>query len=124
MATTVKSGYWNDSYSFISGNHPREKELKRLLRRRGMRKTQELIMELLGAAAGATASVTYKRVAPNGATNGVPTPVGALGGSRLMETRTQINRATTAADDTRITNLLSRRPGPLTYPGDKSGNGK
>lgn len=121
---TVYSGFWNNSYSFISGNHPQEKQLKRLLRRRGMRVVQELMLTLLGATAGSTASVTYTRVEGNGAGAGTPTTLGALGGARTMETRTQISRATTSADDTRISNLISVRPAPLTYPGDLSGNGK
>lgn len=124
MAITVKSGYWNDSYSFTSGNHPKEKQLKRLLRRRGLRVVQELMLTLLGAAAGSTAAVTYSRVQGNGATAGSPTGVGDMGGQRVLETRTQINRATTAADDTRISTLISQKPAPLTYPGDLSGNGK
>lgn len=124
MAITVKSGFWNDTYSFKSGNHPMEKRIKNIMRRRGMQTLRALTETLLGAAAGSTASKTYKQVVNNGATAGVPTSVGALGGVRAMQTRTQISRATTAADDTRITNLITKRYAPATYPGDRSGNGK
>ena len=119
---TVKSGYWNDSYSFTNGNNPNERQLKRLMRRRGMRPVQELILTLLGAVAGSTASVTYKRVAGQG--NSGPSSVGALGGARLMETRTQISRVTTAADVTRITDVLTRGPKATVDVHDASGNGK
>lgn len=122
MAIVVKSGFWNDSYSFRSGNNPREKEVKRIFRKRGMKKTQELVVELLGAAAGAAALATYKRVAANGTSSSV-TPVGGMGGARVIETRTQLDRVTAAADDTRLTTLITRGMHRTTKPRDLSGNG-
>lgn len=123
MAITVKSGFWNDSYSFIKGHNPLEGRVKNLMRRRGMKTLQQLTKTLLGAAAGSTASGTYKRVAGQGDTAGQVTSVGALGGARTMETRTQVNRATTSTDDTRITNLIERSK-LHTSVSDRSGNGK
>lgn len=123
MTITVKSGFWNDTYSFISGGHPLESRIKNLMRRRGMKTLQELSVTLLGAVAGSTASGTYKQVVNNGATNGSPTPLGGLGGIRLTQTRTQLSRATLDADTTRITNLFTKSK-LHTSVSDRSGNGK
>lgn len=120
MAIVVKSGFWNDSYSFINGNHPREKSIKRTMRKRGLKVLQELLVTLNGASVGGSAVATYTRVAGNG--TGV-TSVGSLGGDRPMETRTQLNRVTTSADQTRINNLLTVGPASQNIH-DASGNGK
>jgi hypothetical protein len=124
MAITVKSGYWNDSYSFIKGKSPLTRKLKQLMRKRSLATVQTLSAALTGAAVGGSALKTYKWVDGNGATAGVPTTVGGLGGARTITTRTLINRVTVAADETYQDTLFSRKFGPLTYPGDRSGNGK
>jgi len=118
----VKSGFWNDTHDFVGDGNPLEARLKNLMRRRGMRPLQRLMSTLLGAAPGGTASGTYSRVTGQG--NNPVTSVGELGGVRAIDTRTQINRATTAADDTRITNLITKNRLPSINVRDISGNGK
>lgn len=122
-AIVVKSGFWNDTYAFKDGNHPMEKAVKRIMRRRGMGSTQQLMVALLGAAAGGTASKTYNRVDANGTASAV-TSVGSMGGQRTIVTRTQINRATTAADVTRLKNLIQVAFHRSSQTHDASGNGK
>lgn len=124
MAITVKSGFWNDTYSFVSGKAPSNKQLKRLMRQRGMGITQKLFTTLDGVAPGSTATKQYSRVTSNGTSVGVVTSLGSLGGLRGKETQTQINRATLAADVTYLNNLVTKRFAPTSYPGDRSGNGK
>jgi hypothetical protein len=72
-------------------------------------------METLnGAAAGQAALSTFKRVQ---ARNGDDT----LGGVRTVETRSIVNRVTSAGDKTVIDNILKGTSKP-TYPTEKSGN--
>ena len=74
----------------------------------------QVMLTLLGAAVGGTATKTKKQV------QGV---VGGFGGPIPIETITQVNRATTAADLAAFQALLARSVFPATYAADVSGNG-
>lgn len=72
----------------------------------------QLLTTILGAVPGTTATKTKKQVQ------------GVLGSAvPAVETVTLVNRATTAADVTAFLAMLTRANGPITYPGDLSGNG-
>jgi hypothetical protein len=78
---------------------------------------RELIKTLTGAAAGSTATATHKRV------QATVNQAGVDGGSVVpIETVTSVNRATAAADTTRIDNALVIGTKP-TYAADRSGVG-
>lgn len=74
--------------------------------------TNELVDETVGAAPGATASVTRSRIQHS-----------AQGDKQVVETVTEINRATTAADVTAVENKFRKKKPSFTYARDKSGNG-
>lgn len=118
------TGIYGNNYTFVKGKAPNTRKLKQLMRDQEMRTLRALMVALNGVAPGGTASATVRQVANNGGSANNVTSVGALGGRRALQTRTLINRATTSADQTYITNLMTRRFGPLTYPRDRSGNGK
>ena len=85
------------------------------------RATGELFDTLIGATAGGTALATSRKVAAEAVT---PTQLGQMGGARAIETRTHINRATTAADVTELkAHVFGVRARPATYVRDLSGNG-
>lgn len=115
------SGFWNHVYdtghSLIDSNRVR-RSFGLALRARGRQPYNEVIRALTGAAAGGTATGSYKRVAVQDVND--PT---TLGGKRLVETKTAINRATTAADVTKIKDDLDFKNSPSPWPVDKSGNG-
>lgn len=83
----------------------------------GRASLRALFLALTGAAAGGTATTSHKRVDAFDGLDGIQG-----GGKRDIETFTPINRATTAADETRVDAMLSQTSTP-TYPVDKSGNG-
>lgn len=80
--------------------------------------TGRLLRTLVGAAAGTTATLSHKRAKAERdlLTN-------ANGGKRVIETFYDINRATTAADATRLQSALDLQSRPATYPKDKAGVG-
>jgi hypothetical protein len=123
MAVTTYSDFWGNNYAPIKGTTPLRYRLNRLMRRRGMGALQELITELSGTAPGATAAKSYARVGGEVDTMGVLPTLGSLGGSREIETKYLINRATVAADATDIDTVIAARHTP-TFPGDLAGNGK
>jgi hypothetical protein len=82
----------------------------RLMRR--LRRDRELFDTLIGAAAGGTAALTEKRVVASRVEQGSKRPV---------ETRTIINRATTAADVTNLKNMLSM-DSKIATPADRAGS--
>lgn len=108
----------NNSYSLLSGKMPTRTRIKRVVNRDGFRAFTELFDTLIGAAAGGAALATHKRIA-------AATPFTGGGGSnRTIETVTDINRVSTAADITALKEMVfavSARPS--TYPRDLSGNG-
>ena len=95
----------------------------RMLRPRGgASRARALLNTLIGASAGSTATNTAQRVSHP--TNGALGDAGlSLGGLRTVETATEINRATTAADVTSLKAAISLSTAPTTYANDLSGNG-
>lgn len=91
------------------GRSPIESKLARLLARNQLRTLTALWAGLTGAASGSNVTATYKRVqSPTGpdATVPVVTDITALGGARTIETVTEINRNTTAADVAYLKDIL------------------
>ena len=91
------------------GRSPLESKLARIFARNQLRELVAAMVALNGAAAGGTATSTYKRVQPPtgpDATSPVVTAIDALGGARSIETVTVIDRATTAADEAYIDDIL------------------
>lgn len=74
----------------------------------------EIANETIGAAAGATAASTNARIAAG---------TDRERGIRTIETVTNINRATTAADITALKGDVVRARPSLAFPRDLSGNG-
>lgn len=91
------SPIWGSNYSQVNTNSNLRKAIARLFNKPSMRKDRRLMITLLGAAAGSTATETRKRIAHS---------TSELGGIRQVETVTLVNRATTAADDTDLTNNI------------------
>lgn len=111
------------AYAMLYARSSPENRAAQLLGRPGLRAVRELFRTLAGAATGNAASDTYVRaVAPNGITE-----AGSLGGARVIETVTTVNRNTTAADLTAMSDILDRYigmdPAIASYPADLSGNG-
>lgn len=85
------------TYSMAVNRNPLERVVTRIIRRLGRR--QRLMITLNGVVAGSTATSSRKRVVHS---------TTELGGRRSIETYNEINRATTAADVTAGTALLSK----------------
>lgn len=84
------------------------------MRRRGNAPFRELVAALLGTAPGATATATFTAVAQ-------PTDYYGRSGKIGVEAQTDLNRATTAADDTTLTNIF-QLDNNIATPVDRSGN--
>lgn len=126
---TGYQGFWQQhaplgqggAYSLYGNRGGVEGQLSRAFGRRGFKQTRRLMYALLGAGTGGSASETEKRVdAPNALTSSQ-----LLGGNRVIETVTIVNRNTTAADLTAMQGTLNRiyNSAPTTYAEDLSGNG-
>ena len=124
------SGLWNGvygvNYSALGTNNTKELNntertllSKSLSRTRGGRMLASLIKALNGAAPGGTATATHRRIVSD--VNAASPEVG--GGVRATEVRNDVNRVTTAADETMIDAILDRTFAPTTYPRDRAGNG-
>ena len=125
------SGLWNGVYrinysalasngnTFEQNNRTRTAITKLISRDRGTRKLMSLMRALNGVAPGGTATVTFRNdKAP--IANGDPL---SNGGKRTIQTVNDVNRATTAADQTLINGILDKTFAPNPYPVDKSRNG-
>lgn len=114
---TGYSAFWqttgdHQAYSMsLAANRARTAyEIARKMRRRSVGDARAAFAALIGAAAGGTATATFKQVsAPSGpeAATPVVTGIGDFGGNRIIDTITQINRATTAADITELKKWVS-----------------
>lgn len=125
------SGLWNGIYgipysalasngnTFEQNNRTRTAITKLIAKDRGTRKLMSLMKALNGVAPGATATATYKDI------DGLPSIGNPLsnGGKRVIATNNDVNRVTTAADVTLITNIFDKAFAPNPYPVDKSRNG-
>lgn len=118
----VYSGLWNGIFGAdhaLTNSQQRQKRMiSRIMEKPGNRKLRGLMLALNGAAAGGTAAVTHKQIAGPVST---PIPVGSYGGVRTVETVTDINRATTAADETNIDQIINDKFGPTSYPSSRDG---
>lgn len=88
--------------------------VNRLVRRMGNNKLVELLDTLIGAAAGSTALRTHAQITS-------PSYSYERGGKRTIETVTDINRASTAADVTALKDIFNNL-GRLTLVADRGGN--
>jgi hypothetical protein len=124
------SGLWNGiygiPYSALSTNNTKETNnslktqvTKHLSKDRGARKLMMLMRTLNGVVAGSTATVNYKQIAVDPGNNN---PISS-GGKRTINTIADLNRATTAADQTLINAMFDKVFAPSPYPVDKSSNG-
>lgn len=104
-----------NSYAPVSGKMPARDRVQRLVNREGFRQYTALFNALIGAATGSNVTATHRRIAHVN---------DGGGGVRTLETVTDINRNTTAADVTSlkevVTGVTAR---PIPYPKDLSGNG-
>ncbi len=125
-SNTLGSGQANQDatagYVMFNGVQQGDDRLAKMFRNGGMTiALTQVLAALLGVAPGALASRSKKQV--QGLTQGSQSGLGAPNGLVTIETITQVNRNTTAADVTAFQALLSRFPFPTTYPPDLSGNG-
>ena len=89
--------------------------------RMGFNKYEGLFNALIGAGTGGTASMTRRRVAAQ--TGDVGNLAPSVGGKRVIETVTDINRKTTAADVTALKSyVVGVRFAPASYPTNKAGS--
>lgn len=114
---TVKGGFWDTYtpgvYNFSSGDNPLKRRIAKLLDRESLKGLREIALTLDGVAPGQTALETHKRVSAGDIGT---TPYSNLNGLRTIETVTDVNRITTAADVTEInTDLLAYPLEPTTY---------
>lgn len=103
----------------LDETEPGEKRLSHVLREQGMRVIKELMLTVNGTVVGSTALAQNTRAAAFSSPGAAPLG----GGLRTMETKDLINRATVAADTTRIGDMLAEIFAPATYPPDLGGNG-
>jgi hypothetical protein len=126
----VYSGHWNQDfgqpYSPLGTNNTSEQNntirthlTKLVSRGRGPRRLMALIRALNGAAAGGAALVTHRQVSPD-IVVGEPA---VNGGARVINTVNDVDRVTTAADQTMVQDILDRVFAPNPYPLDRSRNG-
>jgi len=106
---TVKGGFWETngvpSLLSIDGTNSTRDEVQYSLGRRQLLDQRAIIAALNGVAPGALASKAVTRIVADA----------ELGGKRVVESVNLINRVTTAADVTNITNTLLRRADLITF---------
>lgn len=112
-------GQQGTNYSLLVNKAPLRKRVSRTFREVGSFSFRQLMLTLNGVVAGSTATKSMSR-AKEEAVAGL---AASNGGKRTIESRSLINRATTAADVTAISNMLQDQTDPSSYPTDKSGNG-
>jgi hypothetical protein len=120
MAFTGWSGLYNREYtdlangfgSLTTGKYDQRNRIKMVVNRNGFRAFTALFNGLIGAASGSNVTATHKRVEAVTKTSG---PQG--GGARNVETLTDINRNTTAADITALKEMVYNvTHKPSSYP--------
>jgi hypothetical protein len=121
------NGDSTNAYGMIAASqngarNPQDGLIARSFKRNGYRGINALMIQLIGAATGGTASATHRQVGapaggPQTAIPGV-TGVGDFGGNRVIETVTDINRTTTAADVTWLEKFFDNKllEAGITYP--------
>lgn len=134
---TRQNGDDASTYAFptaaqLGARNPQDKQLARILKRNGYRGLNALFVELIGAATGGTATATHSQVGAPANATAAATPgvssIGDFGGNRVIETVTDINRATTAADVTWLEKFFNNKllEAGITYPtvSGSGGSGK
>ncbi|MCI0557523.1 MAG: hypothetical protein MN733_03430 [Nitrososphaera sp.] len=119
---TVKGGYFGDvsvNYDPVSGKNPLRRSIAQRFDKNGLRSTQEIGLEITGAAAGATASASYSRVKAGEVSGAFQSE---LGGKRTIETKSDINRVTVAGDITDFDSKILELDSTPTYVANKDGN--
>lgn len=124
MAVVAWSNFWGDvpgAYSLLINKFSGIDRIQRVVNRDAFRASTALFNGLIGAATGSNVTATHKRIQYIDGPAGLgPNP----GGLRVIETVTDINRNTAAADVTALKAMVfnvTERPVP--YPRDLSGNG-
>ena len=117
----VKGGFWetfsNSVLTLTTNASPLRKRVSRSLDREMLKGFRQVMIALDGVAPGGTATKTHKRVLAREDTSG------DLSGKRTIETVTDVNRVTTAADVTNINaNWLANVEKPASYPANGDGN--
>lgn len=113
MTISFESPIFPATYTFISGRSSCQRHASFALSRRGTAVLRELGITLNGVVAGSTAQVTRSRIEANS----------ELGGDRTIETETDINRVTAAADQTELNdNLFDYGTFNSNPPADANGN--
>lgn len=116
------TGYAFNTAAQNGGRVPMDSQIARIFKRNTYRGFNALFTQLLGASVGGTATATHLQVgAPaTGPTGAIPsaTGVGDFGGNRLVETVTDINRATTSADEVWLEKYFNNKllTAGITYP--------
>lgn len=125
MAVSGYSGFYNGvvAIPYTGARNARyfvqDLTVNRIYRRLGARPLKALMATLIGTAPGPVATAQHKRVAAPAV--GPVTNLNALGGRRQIETFTQLNRATTATDVTRLKKIFSETGSVPRKRGDRFG---
>lgn len=111
------------------GRTPLDSQIARIFKRNTYRGFNALFIELIGASTGGTASASHSQVgAPAGSIGNGQSSIGDFGGNRTVETVTDINRATTAADVTWLEKYFNNKllEAGISYPtvSGSGGSGK
>lgn len=116
------TGLWNNvygaPYALTNSRSKLERDIALAFEKPGAQALSAIAIALNGAAAGGTAARTRTRVLGIRTTSGYD-----LGGRREIETVTDINRATTAADEAGLDAIYNGVFALTSYPADLSGNG-
>lgn len=130
MAATSWSGFWGDgagsvsSYALLYNKNPIRGRIRQTVNRDSMRTITALFNGLIGATTGGTVTATHARIKGNNVTDSTGFGNGSQAGARQIETVSDINRATVAADVTALKELVYNvTHRPSTYPADLSKNG-
>ena len=116
MTASFKTGFWGDTLTLAVNRSPKLRQLERMRQPLAARKDAEKLIENIGVAVGQTALVQVKQVKHNEAPGSYPV-------QGVVETRTVINTATLAADETDQEAKLATNFSRPTYARDLSGNG-
>lgn len=114
--TGLDDGVYGTPYAIKYNDSQLRRRVLTVISHRAMRSDEGLLAALIGAATGGTATKTHKEIA-------APVTSNDVGGLRTISTINDINRVTVAGDVTALNAFLTASRA-VTYPGDKSGNGK
>ena len=115
------AGLWDNMfgqpYALLNEPGSTLRGIARLMAPQAVKAQSQVGITLTGQAVGQTASATVAQVKPQQA-DGLN-----LGGLVPIQQTSQVNRATTAADEATLDAQLNPTFAPASYPVDKSGNG-